>query len=97
LNEARRFLGELAMPVELAHPLRLEAWMLDYCRRERTDQVPTREVQRCGPGGLRDKAAFTAALKELEELGRARTLQDGRKKMVQINPALLVSLVGVSS
>ena len=97
LNEARRFLGELAMPAELAHPLRLESWMLDYCRRERTDKVPTREVQRCGPGGLRDKAAFTAAVKELEELGRARTVQDRRKKLVQINPALLVSRVEASS
>ena len=73
------------------------SWMLDYCRRERTDQVPTREVQRCGPGGLRDKAAFTAAVKELEELGRARTVQDGRKKMVQVNPALLVSRMEASS
>lgn len=89
LNEARRFLGELAMPAELAHPLRLESWLLDYCRRERTDSVPTREVQRCGPGGLRDKAAFNAAVKELEELGRARMAQDGRRKLVQINPALL--------
>jgi putative DNA primase/helicase len=97
LNEARRFLGELAMPAELAHPLRLESWMLDYCRRERTDKVPTREVQRCGPGGLRDKAAFTAAVKELEELGRVRTVQDGRKKLVQVNPALLVSRVEASS
>ncbi len=90
LNEARRFLGELAMPAELANPPRLESWLLDYCRRERTDKVPTREVQRCGPGGLRDKAAFAEAMKELEELGRARMVQDGRKKLVQINPALLV-------
>ena len=89
LNEARRFLGELAMPAELADPMRLESWLLDYCRREHTDKVPTREVQRCGPGGLRDKAAFAEAVKELAELGRARAVQDGRKKLVQVNPALL--------
>ncbi|VTU24830.1 YfjI family protein [Variovorax sp. PBL-E5] len=92
LNEARRFLGELAMPIELAHPLRLESWLLDFCRRERTDKVPTREVQRCGPGGLRDKAAFAESVKELEELGRARMVQDGRKKLVQVNPVLLAEV-----
>jgi len=89
LSEARRFLGELAMPLELANPARLESWMLDYCRREQTDSVPTREVQRCGPGGLREKATFNAAIKELSDLGRARLVQAGKKKLVQIRPELL--------
>lgn len=89
LTEAKRFLGELAMPAELANPARLESWMLDYCRRENTDKVPTREVQRHGPGGLRDKAVISEAVKELAELGRARLVQDGKKKLIQINPALL--------
>ena len=90
LNEARRFLGELAMPPELANPARLEAWMLDYCRREKTDRVPTRQIQQYGPGGLRDKVICGAAIKELSELGRAKLVQDGRKKTVQINPELLI-------
>ena len=89
LTEAKRFLGELAMPAELANPARLESWMLDYCRREHTDTVPTREVQRHGPGGLRDKTIINDAIKELAELGRARLVQDGKKKLIQINPALL--------
>lgn len=89
LHEARRFLGELAMPAEVSNPARLEAWMLDYCRRERTDSVPTREVKRCGPPSLRDKAAFADAIKELTEMGRARLMQDGKKRQVQINPLLL--------
>ena len=93
LTEAKRFLGELAMPAELANPARLEAWMLDYCRREQTDNVPTREVQRCGPGGLRDKAALSEAITALAELGRARLVRDGKKRAVQINPALLVAAV----
>jgi len=38
---------------------------------------------------LRDKAAFLEAIKELSELGRARLVQDGRKRLVQINPALI--------
>ena len=90
LTEARRFLSELAMPAELANPARLESWLLDYCKREHTDNVPTREVQRHGPGGLRDKAIINDAIKELADLGRARLLQDGKKKLIQLNPALLV-------
>jgi putative DNA primase/helicase len=92
LHEARRFLGELAMPEELSNPIRLEGWLLAYCRRERVDAVPTREIQRCGPGGLRDKAVLNDAIKELSELGRARVIQEGKKKAVQINPALLTEV-----
>lgn len=89
LHEARRFLGELAMPAELANPMRLEAWMLDYCHREGTHSVPTREIQRCGPNGLRDKAVIEAAIKELADLGRAMLVTEGKKKSVRLNPALL--------
>jgi len=89
LHEARRFLGELAMPAELTNPARLECWLLDYCRREGTDSVPTREIQRCGPNGLRDKSVIVAAIKELAELGRARLATEGKRKAAQLNPALL--------
>jgi putative DNA primase/helicase len=89
LTEARRFLCELAMPADLANPARLESFLLAYCKRECTDSVPTRHIQQFGPGGLRDKATCHDAISELAELGRARLVTDGRKKLVQINPALL--------
>lgn len=89
LNESQRFLGELAMPLELANPARMETWMLAHCKRENTDKVPTRQIQQFGPSGLREKLACTAALTGLTELGRARLVTDGRKKAVQLNPALL--------
>jgi len=91
LLEAKRFLGELAMPPEVANPMRLEAWMLDWCKREGVDKVSTRQIQQFGPGGLRDKTTYTSAVQELAELGRARLVQDGKKKSVLINPALLVT------
>ena len=91
LNEARRFLGELAMPPELANPVRLESWMLEYCMREKTDRVPTRKVQQLGPNGLREKDVLKKAVSELEDLGRARFVQDGRKRAIQLNPALLIA------
>lgn len=89
LHEARRFLGELAFPAELVNPARLDAWLLNYCKRHKTNSVSTREIQRCGPNGLREKAKFSEAIRELEELGRVRMVQFGRKKSVQLNPALL--------
>ena len=89
LSEARRFLGELAMPLELANPARLESWMLDYCKRESTDRGPTGKVQQFGPSGLRNKATITEAAKELAELGRARLVQAGKKRLIQIRPELL--------
>lgn len=91
LLEAKRFLGELAMPPELANPMRLESWMLEWCRREGTDKIPTKAVQQFGPGGLRDKAVIDATVKELEDLGRARLVKDGKKRLIQIRPELLVT------
>ena len=89
LTEARRFLGEVAMPPEQANPAKLDAWMLDYCRRAQTDIVPTREILRGGPNGLRSKDALNDAVAELVDHGRCRLVTDGKKRSIQINPALL--------
>ncbi|MEI8572632.1 DUF3987 domain-containing protein [Methylomonas sp. LW13] len=88
LSEARRFFGELALPVELANAARLDAWLIEYGKRERTHIIPRREAQRSGP--VRDKDALKHALQELDELGRARLVVEGRRKEIFINPALLV-------
>ncbi|MGZ8151945.1 MAG: hypothetical protein ACXW0Q_03415, partial [Methylovulum sp.] len=55
--------------------------------RERTHTIPRREAQRSGP--VRDKEALKQALQELEDLGRARLIVEGRRKDIFINPALL--------
>ena len=89
LNESRRFFGELALPPELANAIRLKGWMLDYCRLKHTHMVPTREVQQYGPHGLRQRQVIEATVRELEELGRARLVRDGRRRDILINPALL--------
>lgn len=88
LNESRRFFGELALPAELANAERLDSWLIEYCRRERTLLVPIAKLQQGGPGGLRSKATIETAMRELEEAGRARWLWDGRRKMIAVNPAL---------
>ncbi|BBL59334.1 DUF3987 domain-containing protein [Methylomonas koyamae] len=87
LSESRRFFGELALPVELANAARLDAWLIDYAKRERTHLISKRHVLQHGP--LRSDAALVAALKELDELDRARLIQDSKRKTIKLNPALL--------
>lgn len=89
LNESRRFLGELALPTELTNAARLDTWLIEHCRRERTHRVPTQKVQQFGPCGLREKAAFTTAMRELKEAGRARLVAEGKRRFIRVNPALL--------
>ncbi|WP_449192206.1 YfjI family protein [Thauera sp.] len=87
LHEARRFFGELALPADLADAARLDTWLIGFCQRERTHLVPTREAQRLGP--IRDKERLATALRELEELDRVRVSQEGRRKTIKVNPALV--------
>lgn len=87
LNEARRFFGELALPAELADAARLDAWLIEQCRRDGTSEVPRREAQRCGP--VRDAERLSAALRVLAELDRVRAEAEGKRRPVRVNPALL--------
>jgi putative DNA primase/helicase len=89
LSEARRFLGELAMPSDLVAPLKLEKWLLSYCNQRGIEKVSTREVQQGGPGSLRKQEKLNQAIQVLAEHGRIRVVQDGKKKLVQIRPELL--------
>jgi putative DNA primase/helicase len=40
---------------------------------------------------LREKAVIDATVRELAELGRAQLIKDGKKKLIQLNPALLAA------
>ena len=91
LNEARRFLGALTAPPELADAVRLDRWLTGYCRREGCPSVSTRIIRQYGP--LRDGAAMDAAITELADLDRVRNVTEGRKRKAIINPALLKGAV----
>lgn len=91
LNESRRFFGELALPAELGNAVRLDAWLIDYYRRERVTAVPKNHIRQHGPGSLRSKSELDAALAELVEQGRAQLVKSGKRVMVQVNPVLLAS------
>lgn len=87
LNEARRFFGELALPAELADAGRLDAWLLMRCRETKTPVVHKNHARQHGP--LRDGSRLNAALRELEELGRLRVVEQGRRRDIEVNPRLL--------
>ena len=88
LNESRRFFGEFTLPPELMDAERLDAWLLDYCQRERTHIVPWLTIMRFGPSGIRKKAILEAAISELTELNRAWLDKDGCK-VVKVSPRLV--------
>jgi putative DNA primase/helicase len=89
LNEARRFFGELALPTDLADAARLDGWLVEVCKRKRTNNLSRREVQRyVTPIHLRQKKALTEALHELAEVGRI-SIGEGRRKIISVNPALI--------
>ena len=87
LSEARRFFGELALPVELANAARLDKWLIEHCQRERTMEVGKRYVRQHGP--LRDGASLDAAIHELAEHDRLRIMKDGKRIGIRLNPALI--------
>jgi len=86
LHEARRFFGELALPPEMADAGRLDSWLTQHCRHQRDGLISTRDAQRLGP--LRDKEKLRDALRELEGLSRVRTVDEGRRRTIEVNPAL---------
>ena len=90
LNESRRFFGELAMPIELVNAARLDTWLIDYCRKKSTHLFPITKLQQCGPRGLRRKEAIETTMRELIEAGRARWTQNGKRRLIAVNPALLI-------
>lgn len=87
LNESRRFFGELALPVELANAVRLDSWLIEYCKRKSATSVGKNHVRRHGP--LRDKAALDMAIRELIELNRVQLVKEEKRLVIRINPALL--------
>lgn len=89
LYEARRFLGEIALPSETINAVRLDTWLVEQCRASGAGIVPTRDALRRGPNPTRRRDAMKAALAELAEAGRARQLEEGRRRLIEVRPELL--------
>lgn len=86
--EALRFVGELALPRATANASALDAWLVERCRQSGCAIVPRRDVQRLGPGAVREPAALAEALETLTAANRIRETSDGQR-LIEVNPALL--------
>ena len=89
LYEARRFMGEIALDAGTSNAVKLDSWLISYCKQNKVVNVSTRDIQREGPNSIRAKAILDVALEELTEAGRVRVMKDKQRKNVEINPALL--------
>ena len=87
LNESRRFFGELALPVEMADAARLDKWLIEHCKRERTHCVGKRYTRQHGT--VRDGARLDVAIIELVSLDRIQLRKDGKQLSIWLNPALM--------
>lgn len=87
LNESHRFFGELALPVDIANAVRLDTWLIAYCKQKRVTLISKNYVRRHGP--LRDKALLDTAIRELVELNRIQMAKEEKQLVIKINPALL--------
>ena len=89
LYEARRFLGEVAVPSHADDAIKLDAWLVSWCLQNGKTEVTTTEVLQRGPNAIRRKHALDAALHMLTQLYRVKILQSGNSRRIVINPALL--------
>ena len=90
LTEAQRLLAELDTPPSLAAAIRFDAWLHNEALANDTGRVPVKRIYQYGPNCVRDSRDLRDALVILAERGRARMEEDGRRRVVAINPALLV-------
>jgi putative DNA primase/helicase len=84
LEEAKRFFGEIGLSQAVLDAVRLESWLIDIKHKE---ELSKRYTQRYGP--FRDKKQLDLALDELESLGRIKLVQEGKRKLIKVNPMVL--------
>ena len=89
LYEARRFLGEVALPRHSDNALKLDAWLVSWCRQNGKAEISTTEVLQRGPNAIRRKQTLDDTLQALKELHRVKVLQSGNSRKIVVNPALL--------
>ena len=86
LQEARRFFGQLALPVEIGDAVLIDGWLVKRAPDTAKTRFTKRDVQRLGP--VRERERFTQALAILEDAARIRIVREGRSWVVELNPAL---------
>lgn len=89
LHEARRLLFDLQTNTELRKAALLDAWLINWCRKQGTDRINSGEFMRRGPNSIRRAEQLAAPLLELQELNRLQVIEEGRSKTIVLNPAVL--------
>jgi len=89
LYAAKGLFAPFAMSREAANAATLDRWLIDRAQMEGVSSFPTRTLLQSGPNVIRRRDHFEEALKILQQHGRARLVENGRKRLVMINPALL--------
>jgi len=87
LYEAKRFLNQIAIPEHINNAIKIDDYILRYCRDHITDSVPKNYLRR--HSAIRDKKLLNDALDELIDANRIRISLDDRTSIVEVNPALL--------
>jgi len=87
LYEAKRFLNQIAVPEHINNAIKIDDYILRYCRNHKTDTVAKNHLRQ--HGAIRDKKLLNEALDELIDANRIRVILDDRTSIIQINPALL--------
>ncbi len=87
LYEAKRFLNQIAIPDHVNNAIKLDDYILRYCREHKADTVTKNHILR--NGAIRDKKAFNEALDELIDAQHIRVILDDRTSIIEVNPALL--------
>lgn len=89
LEQAQRLFAGLEIDPGITEAAKLDSWLVDRCRSENVQSVPTKVVSQYGPFGLRAKVAWSAALEVLANHSRARFVMEGNRRMIAVNPVLL--------
>lgn len=85
LYEAKRFFAENRTNPDDLLAGKLDSWLLE--RKEQ--RIAKNDIRQCGPNSLREKEKLDSALNTLVMARRVRIVQEGKKVLIEVNPALL--------
>lgn len=87
LYEAKRFLLQIATPSHIANAIKIDNYILRYCREHNTNVIQQNHIRK--HGAIRDTKLMKDALNELVDANRIRIVLEGKTHMVEVNPELL--------
>ena len=87
LYEAKRFLNQIAIPEHINNAIKIDDYILRYCRDYKSETVAKNHLRQ--HGAIRDKKLLNEALAELIDANRIRISLDDRTSIIEVNPAIL--------